>query len=44
MKQLQAKREEINQEIVSIQKSDVAQNGCWIIRCRAKGKGGAYWY
>ena len=39
-----AKREEINQEISTLNKSDVAVNGCWIVRYRAKGKGGAYWY
>lgn len=41
---LQAKREEINQEISTLLKSDVAKSGCWIVRYRAKGKGGAYWY
>jgi cell division protein FtsB len=41
---LQAKREEINQEISTLLKSDVAESGCWIVRYRAKGKGGAYWY
>ncbi|WP_263420093.1 hypothetical protein [Tolypothrix sp. PCC 7601] len=39
-----AKREEINQEISTLNKSDVAFSGCWIVRYRAKGKGGAYWY
>ncbi len=44
LEQLQAKRKEIKQEIEEILASDVAQNGCWIVRYRAKGKGGAYWY
>lgn len=44
LEQLQAKKEEIKQEIEEILTSDVAQNGCWIVRYRAKGKGGAYWY
>jgi BMFP domain-containing protein YqiC len=41
---LQAKREEINQEISTLLKSDIAEESCWIVRYRAKGKGGAYWY
>lgn len=44
LEQLQAKIEEIKQEIKKILVSDVAQDGCWIVRYRAKGKGGAYWY
>ncbi|MCJ8281488.1 MAG: hypothetical protein MJK14_16895 [Rivularia sp. ALOHA_DT_140] len=44
LEQLQAKKSEINQEISKIIALSVAQNGCWIVRYRAKGKGGAYWY
>lgn len=44
IEQLKAKREEINQEISTLNKSDVAEESCWIVRYRAKGKGGAYWY
>ncbi|AFY45741.1 hypothetical protein [Nostoc sp. PCC 7107] len=44
IEQLQTKREEINQEIPTLLKSEVAESGCWIVRYRAKGKGGAYWY
>jgi len=41
---LLAKKSEINQEISTLLDSNVALNGCWIVRYRAKGKGGAYWY
>ncbi len=45
VKQLQAKLEEIKLEIALLRASgDLAPDGCWIVRYRAKGKGGAYWY
>ena len=45
VEELEAKREEIKLEIALIAASkNLAANGCWIVRYRAKGKGGAYWY
>ncbi len=45
VKKLEAKRQEIKIEIALIEASrNLAPNGCWIVRYRAKGKGGAYWY
>ena len=45
VEELEAKREEIKLEIALIAASkNLAPNGCWIVRYRAKGKGGAYWY
>ena len=45
LEQLQDLRAEICQEIEQIRVSgDLAPDGCWIVRYRAKGAGGAYWY
>ncbi len=45
LEQLAAKLKEIQREITSIQSSkNLAPFGCWIVRYRAKGTGGAYWY
>ncbi len=45
LEQLEVKLKEIEREIAIIQSSkNLALNGCWIVRYRAKGKGGAYWY
>jgi hypothetical protein len=36
---------EIKQELSSLEKFEkIAPEGAWIVRYRAKGKGGAYWY
>ena len=45
IEKLQKKREEIEQEIEQLKKQgEFAPDGAWIVRYRAKGKGGAYWY
>jgi hypothetical protein len=45
LEKVQALIEEISLEIDELQaNSPVAPNDCWIVRFRAKGKGGAYWY
>ncbi len=45
VEELEAKREEIKLEIALIVASkNLVPNGCWIVRYRAKGTGGFYWY
>ena len=45
IEQLQNKREEIETEIEQWKNSgELAPDGSWIVRYRAKGSGGAYWY
>ena len=42
---LQKKRVEIEQEIELLNnQGELAPDGAWIVRYRAKGTGGAYWY
>lgn len=41
---LQTKLEGISQEISQLRQTDVAPDGCWILRYQSRGKGGTYWY
>jgi hypothetical protein len=43
--ELQEKREEIEREIQSLKnQGEIAPDGAWIVRYRARGQGGTYWY
>lgn len=43
--QVNAELKKINAEISQLEKSSkISPEGAWIVRHRAKGKGGAYWY
>jgi hypothetical protein len=43
--QVNAGLKKINAEISQLEKSsNISPEGAWIVRYRAKGKGGAYWY
>ena len=45
IKKLQEKRVEIEREIEQLKnQGELAPDGAWIVRYRAKGTGGAYWY
>jgi hypothetical protein len=43
--ELQEKREEIEKEILALKnQGEIAPDGAWIVRYRARGQGGTYWY
>jgi hypothetical protein len=43
--ELQEKRESIEKEILALKnQGEIAPNGAWIVRYRARGQGGTYWY
>lgn len=45
LEKVQSLLQEIDKEIeTQTRQGDIAPNGCWIVRYRARGKGGTYWY
>jgi len=43
--ELQEKRESIEKEILVLKnQGEIAPDGAWIVRYRARGQGGTYWY
>ena len=43
--ELQEKREEIEKEISALKnQGEIAPDRAWIVRYRARGQGGTYWY
>jgi len=45
IEELQKKRESIEKQISEIKNlGEIAPDGAWIVRYRARGQGGAYWY
>lgn len=43
--ELQEKRESIEKDILALKnQGEIAPDGAWIVRYRARGQGGTYWY